>query len=293
MEWFVGIFAFLLLVSSMTLSFMSNTCKQVSDLIYEQNAAANQLGISILDYYNKSKDDKDIQSPPGLLHDLVEFSRRNATIIYTSDRMSISRDIKWVFVSNELLPRIKEFKPTDGTSDQFTHFTINPSAYSMKDLVTEGENQIRLYQVIRDHSQDISQKWQGVIAGITTYLLPVLYAMLGAFLYTFRSWCEKHRKGDSFQSPDRTSRFLMAGIAGIAIGALNDLFPKEVLFSPLALAFIVGYAIDVFTSRLDVLIETLKNKQTTTPPASTTTTPAPTTTAVRPTLIEAAAVNGG
>ena len=84
----------------------------------------------------------------------------------------------------------------------------------------------------------------------------------GCILYTFRSWCEKHRSRESFHSPDRTSRFLMAGIAGIAIGAFNDLFPKEVLFSPLALAFIVGYAIDVFTSRLDVLIENLKKKPT-------------------------------
>jgi hypothetical protein len=129
-------------------------------------------------------------------------------------------------------------------------------------FVKEGENQIRLYQAIRDRSQDISDKWQGVIAGITAYLLPVLYAVLGAFLYTFRSWCEKHEGGESFQSPDRTSRFLIAGIAGIAIGAFNDLFPKEVRFSPLALAFVVGYAIDVFTSRLDGLIEILKKKPT-------------------------------
>jgi hypothetical protein len=178
--------------------------------------------------------------------------------------MSIRRDIGSVFVSksNELVNRIKKFTPTDGTSDHFTHFTVNPSAHSMKDLVTEGENQIRLYQVIRDESEDISQKRKEFITGITTFLLPVLYAILSAFLYTFRSWCEKHSAGESFQSPDRTSRFLMAGIAGIAIGAFNDLFPKEVLFSPLALAFIVGYAIDVFTSRLDVLIENLKKKPT-------------------------------
>ena len=153
MEWFVGVFAFILIVSSMTLSFMSNTCKQVSALISEQNAAASQVGISILDYYNKSQDvDKDTQPPPGFLNDIVEFSRRNATIIYTSDRMSIRRDIRSVFASksDELLNRIKQFTPTDGTSDHFTHFTVNPSAHSTKDLVTEGENQIRLYQVIRD-----------------------------------------------------------------------------------------------------------------------------------------------
>src|SRR5215468_11110597 len=79
---------------------MSNTCKQVSALISEQNAAASQVGISILDYYNKSQDvDKDTQPPPGFLNDIVEFSRRNATIIYTSDQMSIRRDIRSVFAS--------------------------------------------------------------------------------------------------------------------------------------------------------------------------------------------------
>jgi len=34
----------------MTLSFISNTCKQVSDLISEQNAVATKIAVS-LDYY--------------------------------------------------------------------------------------------------------------------------------------------------------------------------------------------------------------------------------------------------
>ena len=46
----------------------------------------------------------------------------------------------------------------------------------------------------------------------------------------------------------------MAGIAGIAIGALNDLFSKELVISPLALSFLIGYSIEAFTSRLDAII---------------------------------------
>jgi hypothetical protein len=108
MEWFLGIFAFILIVLSMTLSFMSNTCKQVSDLISEQNAAATRLGVNI-DYYTKSPISEDAPPPPGFLHDLVEFSRRNATMIYTSDRMSLPRSIERIFISEELEDRIKNF----------------------------------------------------------------------------------------------------------------------------------------------------------------------------------------
>jgi hypothetical protein len=99
-------------------------------------------------------------------------------MIYTSDRMSLPRSIERIFISEELEDSIKNFHPTDGTSEPFTQFTINPDIRSVSRFVKEGENQIRLYQAIRDRSQDISDKWQGVIAGITAYLLPVLYAVL-------------------------------------------------------------------------------------------------------------------
>ena len=90
-------------------------------------------------------------------------------------------------------------------------------------------------------------------------MLPILYAVLGAFLFTFRSWCSEHRrKRPNPHWPDHTSRLLMAGIAGIAIGSLKELFASEPILPPLALSFLVGYSIEAFTSRLDAIIHRMK-----------------------------------
>jgi hypothetical protein len=256
-EWSVGIFGIFLVILSMTLSFMNATSKEVSGLISEQNDAASRLGASV-HYFEASKPTLPIP-PPGLEHELIEFSRRNAILIYTADRLSIVKSIKRLFVSENLLERISNLHTTDGSQDIiFNHFTINPELSDIDKITGEGIYQIRLYQAIRDHAQDLCGKWQGAIAAVTRYMLPVFYALLGAFLYMFRSWCES--RGARYQSPDRASRFLMAGIAGIAIGALQDLFPKEVLFSPLVIAFVVGYSIEVLTSRLDTLIHDLSKR---------------------------------
>ena len=46
----------------------------------------------------------------------------------------------------------------------------------------------------------------------------------------------------------------MAFILGATISVFSSLIPKDVLLSPLALAFLGGYSIDAFTSRLDALV---------------------------------------
>jgi hypothetical protein len=258
-EWTVGVFGLFLVLLSMTLSFMNTTSKEVSGLISDQNDAASRLGSS-MHYYQASRPTLPIP-PPGLEHNLIEFSRRNATLIYTADRLSIIKSIRRFFVPESLLDRIKQLHPTDGSDNPFTYFTVNPERTTVEEIATEAFYQIRLYQAIRDHAQDLCGKWQGTIAVVTTYMLPVFYALLGAFLYMFRSWRES--RGARYQSPDRASRFLMAGIAGIAIGALHDLFPNEVMFSPLVIAFVVGYSIEVLTSRLDALIHDLSKRPTT------------------------------
>src|SRR5262249_507375 len=103
---------------------------------------------------------------------------------------------------------------------------------------------------------------------------PVLYAALGACVFIFRSWCSEHRRNNANSRwdhasrrttnphwPDHITRVLMACIAGIAIGAVNGLFPKEMLLPPLALAFVVGYSIEIFTSQVDAMIKKLKKEK--------------------------------
>jgi len=51
----------------------------------------------------------------------------------------------------------------------------------------------------------------------------------------------------------------MAFILGATISVFGSMVPKDVLLSPLAIAFLAGYSIDAFTSRLDAVVENLKH----------------------------------
>jgi hypothetical protein len=51
----------------------------------------------------------------------------------------------------------------------------------------------------------------------------------------------------------------MAFILGATISVFSSLIPKDMLLSPLAIAFLAGYSIDAFTSRLDALVEKMKH----------------------------------
>jgi hypothetical protein len=255
MEVGVGVFSILLVVFSILLFLMDATCKRVSALIAEQNAAAVKLGVNF--HYYESLPNKASTLPPGLLEDAIEFSRRNAIIIETAQRLSPMT----LFSSASVSDLIKRLQASDGSGRKLEHISIDPTKYAPNDVVAQGQYQLQLFQAIRDAAHDQSGLWAVVIAGISAYLLPVIYAVLGAFLYEFRTWCKDPSKRKVEIPPDRMSRFLMAGIAGIAISAFNDLFPKEILLPPLAIAFIVGYSIDVFTSRLDALIRNLKPKE--------------------------------
>ena len=111
--------------------------------------------------------------------------------------------------------------------------------------------QIRLYQAIREYAQDSVAINKSEVAAVSTYILPCLYALLGAFLYTCRS---SARRKHSDPIEGHNSRYAMAFIVGATISVFSSLIPKDLLLSPLAIAFLAGYSIDAFVSRLDALV---------------------------------------
>jgi hypothetical protein len=69
---------------------------------------------------------------------------------------------------------------------------------------------------------------------------------------------EEQIKARSFAISDaHTARFLIAAIAGGVVGMFNNfIIGQSAPIPPLALAFLVGYAADVFFSFLDGLLQT-------------------------------------
>jgi len=113
------------------------------------------------------------------------------------------------------------------------------------------------YQDVRSFAQDILDLVSVYYGAITTCLLPVLYALLGTCAYLLRSF-EEELRTLTFTPSSRANwaRFLIAGIGGAVVGLFgNFTITQGASISPLAIAFLVGYAVDVFFSFLEGLLQ--------------------------------------
>jgi hypothetical protein len=90
----------------------------------------------------------------------------------------------------------------------------------------------------------------------------MLYALLGACAYLLRTFEEQVKKR-TFTGADRpTARFLIAAIGGVVVGLFGDFGTGHgASLPPLAIAFLVGYAVDVFFSFLDGMLRTVGQSQ--------------------------------
>jgi hypothetical protein len=239
----------LLVCISVVLFIMDTTSDQVGTMLNTQNAASLKLWTNLEYYKNHAPGDQSL--PPGLMVDVVEFSRTTANIIKTAHRLKSEH----IFAPSASWEKVKAYiKPVDGDPKDFDHLTVNPDLNNT-DVLKEGMYQIRLYQAIREYAQDNAAIDKSYVAAVSNYILPCLYALLGAFLYTCRSRTRKKHNG---RIEGHSSRYAIAFILGATISVFSSLIPKDMLLSPLAIAFLVGYSIDAFTSRLDALVDKMR-----------------------------------
>jgi hypothetical protein len=120
-----------------------------------------------------------------------------------------------------------------------------------------------VYQDVRYFAQSTREAVSTSIGAVATCVLPVLYALLGACAYLLRS-IEEQFKLRTFNPPDvHTARFLIAAIGGAVVGLFNNFnITQNASIPPLAIAFLVGYAADVFFSFLEGLLQTFTKRGT-------------------------------
>jgi hypothetical protein len=113
-----------------------------------------------------------------------------------------------------------------------------------------------LYQDVRYFAQNLLDDVSFYYGAVTTCLLPVLYALLGTCAYLLRSFEDQMKNRTYTPSHANSARFLIAGIGGAVVGLFNTLtITQSASISPLAVAFLVGYAVDVFFSFLEGVIQ--------------------------------------
>ena len=112
----------------------------------------------------------------------------------------------------------------------------------------------KAYQRVRYYAQNASKWATSVYGAISLFALPPLYAILGAFAFLIRTFPLEMNSHIFMPAASRRARIIMAAIGGFAIGLFNNVgLGTESSLSPLALAFVVGYATDIFFSFLEGL----------------------------------------
>lgn len=114
---------------------------------------------------------------------------------------------------------------------------------------------IQTYQKVRYFAQAGVDDVSLFYGAVGTCVLPLLYALLGTCAYLLRSTEDQIRMRTYIPSSANSARFLIAGIGGAVVGLFNNFtITQGASIPPLALAFLVGYAVDVFFSFLEGLL---------------------------------------
>lgn len=123
-------------------------------------------------------------------------------------------------------------------------------------LADVANDRITVYQDVRSFGQGAVDDVSVFYGSLTVCILPVLYALLGTCAYLLRSFEREMSNRTFIPSHADSPRFLIAGIGGAVVGLFNNfVINQSVSIPPLAIAFLVGYGVDVFFSFLEGLIQ--------------------------------------
>lgn len=133
--------------------------------------------------------------------------------------------------------------------------SLDADAVNPEHAIDDGMRKLAVYQDIRAMAQDAQRTSDIMWAAITTYILPVLYAVLGSLAFILRDLSEQSINKTYHPTHGRfinRVRLVIAIIIGAVIG-LFDIFWKDstISASPLAIAFVAGYAANTFFAFLD------------------------------------------
>lgn len=249
----------LVLVSSIFLFMSTATLTETQDLIDQQNTAALNLRADLQLLRNIAPPDNAVSSAGisviagRVFEQTVEFSRKSAWLLQSATRLNNSFTPWWIGVSIENVT----FNETNKKG--MDHLNVPPEVLTVPQIEKEAIYQIKAYQNIRDFALELFKIDSLIYTALSTYFLPTIYALLGAFLYGFRMYSRLIRRKEFVPSAAHSARYYIASIAGLVVGLFGSLLPKGMALPPLAVAFLVGYAVEAFFSRLDALIRKVKN----------------------------------
>jgi hypothetical protein len=191
--------------------------------------------------------------PPGVSDTdvIAELQEYAATIRLIDAR---ARELNWLVIPHEKPPTPSQSRTGGGLlTKRGPAFELDPSLpnfYEARDSATAA------FQSVRYFAQSLLNDVSVFYGALTTCILPVLYALLGTCAYLLRNFESQMSNHTFIPSPANSARFLIAAIGGAVVGLFNNFsITPEASVPPLALAFLVGYAVDVFFAFLEGLLK--------------------------------------
>jgi hypothetical protein len=254
--WLAGI----ILPLSVVMFINTSISNDISDRIKEDNTLAVNLRESLLALSaSVSQANAPQAAPPAPMLSGRKPTERDAVTALqefaTANRILYGRaNLLNHFVMNA------EHDPFEGWSSEDKHKALELSP-KLDDIPGAGFDKIGTYQVVRAYAKNVQQINLVLYGAITAYLLPILYALLGAYAYALRSLSDQTTQRTYQPSYAAFARIIIALIAGLVVGLFSN-FTQGISLSPLAIAFLVGYGVEIFFSFLDAFLETLKKVRT-------------------------------
>jgi hypothetical protein len=260
--WAVAICLAIIIIPFSVATFVTSA---ISDAIRKDIVSANELAIKLGQLppagvlasarpNDANPAGGDIQLPAGLSRNdvITELQIFAATIRAIDTR---ARELNWFIVGGVKDPFASIRSDADATKQRFQ------LPIPLTNLSKAAEERILAYQDVRSFGQGTIDEVSVFYGAILTCILPVLYALLGTCAYLLRSYEQEMTNRTFVASHADFPRFMIAAIAGAVVGLFNNFtISQEASIPPLAIAFLVGYAVDVFFSFLEGMIQTFVKK---------------------------------
>jgi hypothetical protein len=236
-----------------TLSFVTSA---IADAMLANINDANSLAVKLNSEFPGTSGPSSSELPTGLSRsdvtkDLQQFAATVRNIDWQSRELSLyAHPIKSLIDPASLDPYHSIRDRSDLLSQTF-ELQLPLTDYGQATLhCTET------YQKVRYFAQHLADDASFYYGAVSSCILPVLYALLGTFAYILRNFERRISSRSYVPSAADSARFVIAAIGGAVVGLFtNFTIGQGVKVSPLALAFLVGYAVDVFYAFLETLTQ--------------------------------------
>ncbi len=171
-----------------------------------------------------------------------------------------ARELNWLILPQERVPYSDD---RNDDAKRRERFELPPA---LTNLYQARDDRTATYQDVRYFAQTVLNNSSVFYGALTSCILPVLYALLGTCAYLLRTFEDQMTSRTFTPSVANSARFLIAAIGGAVVGLFNNFaITEQASIPPLALAFLVGYAVDVFFAFLEGLLKAFTKSTTPAP----------------------------